>query len=300
MSWNRSKSGDTSSDGRMQCRAALRFRFGKGALAGFVVVVGGVLIAWLILGSRNQGIKFQDTELSASGKIAEVMPHISTNKAAAKPKKYAELTRDEKLAYYRNKYGDNLPENLKPIVHYLENPPQRTFTMPKRPESIFKRHSERTIAAFLMAEPGNWVMQPIEFGAKFDADFAASLNEKIEFNDDDTDEQRELKQAVIDTKKELAERVKNGEKASDVMAAHSRQLYELGQYKSNLESQIRQVKNDPKMSDLDVEDAVNAANQMLKDRGLPPIKMPNMLIRRASLKIAARRAAEKAAQEQKK
>ena len=41
-----------------------------------------------------------------------------------KKKKYNEMSNEEKLKYYRDKYGENIPSNLKPIVYYLENPPK--------------------------------------------------------------------------------------------------------------------------------------------------------------------------------
>ena len=293
MGWNQSTNSkaNTSDSPRNKAKTSLV----RGLVAAVIVVVGAVG-AWWWLASGNDA-KPKAAKPKPSAKIAEVTPGVAKRQEAEKPKKYADLTRDEKLAYYRNKYGDNLPENLKPIVYYLENPPQKKFEMPKRPESIFKHHSERTIASFLMVKPGTWIMNPIEFGAKFDADLAAALVEQIELSDDDTDDQRDLKTAVIETKKELAERIKNGEKASEILSEMSRQLYELGQYKSNLEDQVAKIRRDASMSDQDVQDAVNAANQMLKAKGLPPLKMPNMLIRHASLKRAAQRAAEKASQE---
>lgn len=143
-------------------------------------------------------------------------------------------------------------------------------------------------------------MKPVEFGPKFDADLAAAMNEEIEFADTDTDEQRELKQAVIDTKAELAERIKNGEKASDILTETSRQLYELGQYKRNLEQQVAEIRRNENYTDQDLEDFVKAANQMLEKKGLKPLRMPNMVLRHIGLKRQAQKAAEKTNQEKTK
>jgi len=133
------------------------------------------------------------------------------------------------------------------------------------------------------------------FNERFDEDFKASLDEKIEFTDEDTDEQKALKQAVIDTKAELAERMKNGESPSAAMNAFSDSMYELGQYRRMIQEELGKIKRDSSYSDQDVQDFVNAANKMLKDKGAQPISMPKMVFRHISLKKAAAKAAEKEA-----
>lgn len=216
-----------------------------------------------------------------------------------KPKTYGEMSREEKLQSIRAKYGDNIPDNLKPVVYYLENPPQKTFHPARTKFPYFNRRSEREIASVLNVEPGTWMMGRARFGDKFDKDLAAALNEKIEFLDDDADDVRAMKQAVVDTKKELAERIKNGERASDIMNDTIDELYALGQYRRELQEQVGAVRRNAEYSDQDVEDVVNAANKMLEAKGLPPLRMPNMLIRHASLQKAAARAAQEQSTENK-
>ena len=208
------------------------------------------------------------------------------------------LTKEEKraaqLKQIRDKYGDNIPENLKPVVYFLENPPQQTFHPARTKASIFKRRSEREIASMLMTEPGTWFMRKPTFDDRFDSDFRASLDEKIDITDEDSDEQKALKQAVIDTKAELAERMKTGEKPSDAMNAFAGSMYELGQYRRMLQDELGKIKRDASFSDRDVQEYVEAANKMLKEKGAKPIPMPKMVFRQVSLKMAAAKAAEKA------
>lgn len=222
------------------------------------------------------------------------VPPVVTNTPPTKEEKRA-----AQLKAIRDKYGDNIPENLKSVVYFLENPPQRTFHPSQSKESIFKRRSEREIASMVTAEPGTWFMRKPTFNERFDEDFRASLGEKIEISDDDTEEQKALKQAVIDTKAELAERMKAGETPSAVMGAHADAMYELGQYRRMIQDELGKLKRDAQYSDRDIEDFVNAANKMLKDKGAKPIPMPKMVFRHVSLKKAAARAEEKARQEQK-
>ena len=224
-------------------------------------------------------------------------PPVATNAPPTKEEKRA-----AQLKAIRDKYGDNVPDNLKPVVYFLENPPQKTFHPARTKASIFKRRSEREIAAMVMTEPGTWFMRKPTFNERFDEDFRASLGEAIELAEDDTDEDKALKQAVIDTKAELAERMKAGETPSAAMNAFADSMYELGQYRRLLQDELGKIKRDAQYSNQDVEDFVNAANKMLKDKGAQPIPMPKMVFRQVSLKKAAARAEEKArkAQEEKK
>jgi len=290
MAWN-------GSDKNEMVRAALPVRhatFGWMVAVAAVVVVGGGAI-WMYANGSGRS----ESSPGSSGKrglIATNAPsRVQSDAIVTEPqtpppeKKYSQLTREEKLQYWRDKYGDNLPDNIKPIVYYLENEPKTNYKPKPRPEAIFKYRSEREIASFLMVEPGTWMMRPVEFGAKFDKDLLQSLQDRIEILPGDSAEQRRLKEAVIAAKKELFDRAKDGENPSKIMSDFSNDLYQMGQYRRDLESEIRLMKNDPSKSDVDVSIAVEAANKMLEKKGLKPIRQPNMLIRNANLRRARER-----------
>lgn len=266
----------------------------RGAAALAIVVIGGGLAWWFAAGREDANRSIEEDASPRKAAITSVEPAKVDVPKPPKPKTYGEMTREEKLKSIRDKYGDNIPDNLKPVVYYLENPPQRTFHPARTKFPYFKRRSEREIASVLNVEPGTWMMGRARFGDKFDKDLAAALNEKIVFNDDDTDDVRAMKQAVVDTKKELADRVRNGEKASDIMNDTIDELYALGQYRRELQEQVGVIRRNAEYTDEDVQDVVSAANKMLEAKGLPPLRMPNMLIRHASLQKAAARAAEEA------
>lgn len=263
-------------------------------VCGTVVVLGTGIAMWLLQPSAEPPPR--SATATSSSHIQEVTPVAAPTNVMPKRKTYKDMTRDEKLKYFRDRYGNNLPENLKPVVYYLENPPQRTFHPKRQKYDIFKRSSEREIAAFILVEPGSWMMRPPEFGERFDDDLRAALSESIEISMDDDEETRALKQAVIDTKKELAERIAAGEKGSDIMNEAGKSLYDLGQYRRNLEEQVGEIRRNSKYTDQDMEDVVKAANEMLSKKGLKPLKMPNAMLRRACLKVAGKRAAAKAEQ----
>lgn len=273
---------------------------GRGLIAGILVVAIGSVAAWWFVGrSDNSKSATKGTVQKAQRPISEAKPKMATKAVTAtKTKAYGDMSREEKIKYWRDKYGDNLPDNIKPIVYYLENPPKEHYRGKSRPEAIFHRKSERQIAAFLSVTPGNWMMRPKVFDKRFDDDFAQSMAEKIEITPDDTEEQRKLKELVINAKKELAERLKAGETPSEIMTATAKELYDLGQYRQNLRKEVIAAQQDPNLSDQDVADLTEAANKMLEAKGLKGLRSIHPAIRQGYLARRAEKAAQKAAQEE--
>lgn len=286
MAWNKSSEGGGARTPAAPRRTrSVRPAVVRGMIAACVVVVGASIAAWWLMMNKPAPVR-EDADGTASRRIREVTPSaVPTNAVPVvkEKKKYSDLTDNEKLQFLREKFGDNPPPNIKPIIYTLEHPPKRNFKAPTSKYAIFRHPCERKIAAFLSVRPGSFVMRPQTFDDRFDQDFVTAMLDKIEFTDDDTPEQRELKQAVIDSKKELAALVKQGQKPSEVMTEVSKQLYDLGQYQHNLRKEIIRANQNPDMSDRDVADMVTAANKMLSDKGLQPLRMPNMLARQLNL-----------------
>ena len=290
MAWNRSSENGEAVSRPLQKRKGFRFSV-KGATAGALVVLGAAIAAWWLWPEWEAQ---QDAASTKKELIREVTP-ATAPKVAEKPEKkpFKELSREEQLKYYRDKYGDDIPENLKNVVYFLEHPPQREFKMPKSKYAIFRHPSERSIAGLASMEPGRWMMRAPKYDERFDRDFLEAVLDPIIISDDDTDEDRKLKQIVIDSKKELIDRIKQGERASDIMNETAQQLYKLGQFKRDLESEIRKVKNDATASDDDYKIAVEAANKLLESKGLPPMRMPSLMMRHVSLSRNALKANKK-------
>ena len=281
MAWNRpTEDGRANTPGSPRRGRSPRPTVVRGVIAGLIVSACAAVAAWLIL-SGSDDAPAQGTKHRAHGTIREVTPAAAPKakeepKAAEKP--YADLSNDEKLKYWHDRYGDNPPENLKAEIYFLKHPPAANFRPLPSPQDIFTRHSEREIAALLLVEPGAAMLRTPTYDERFDRDFAASLAEKIEFSKDDTEFQRDLKQAVIDAKKDLAVAVGGGQRASDAMNEYAKQLYELGEYRENIADQVYAIIKGKKPTDDDVKDCIDAANLMLKDKGIAPLKQPGMML----------------------
>ena len=297
MAWNKPTSntvGATSSS-RSSGRGKMP-RLRKGLIAGAAVVVAlGALCLWMFSGEEAQ----QDAASTKErGRIKEVAPAAApTNTVSVKSKRNKEQIRNHLIKKIEEKYGTNVPANLKAPLHYLKNPPQQYFVR-RNPHEYLSHSSERDIASVLMAEPGAFfVIQP-EFGESFNQDFINAMLDKIEIKDDDPEEIRKVKQFVTDAKKEIATLVKTeGKKPSELMNEHAAMMFELGRFQNDLEDELNRVRNNPDLSDDDVKDFFAAANKLRQERGLPERPVPNLTRRGLLLQKRTLRAERKAVRE---
>ena len=150
---------------------------------------------------------------------------------------------------------------------------------------LFKSPSDQWIAVALTVEPGTPMLMDPEsiFNERFKKKFQDSLNTKIEILDTDDPYDKELKQMVIDTKKELAARVKAGEDVCEIMKTTFNELKQLALYKQELETLVKESIRKNDTTDKDCEEILEAANKMLKDRGIEEMKMPGFYRKKIKL-----------------
>ena len=104
--------------------------------------------------------------------------------------------------------------------------------------------------------------------------------------EDDTPEDRELKLAVAETKKDLMQRVKAGEDFAQILKEAREEAQRMGAYRSDLKKQIDEIIRDESYTDKDVADFTKAANMMLEKEGLPGLRAPHILVRQEILRRA--------------
>lgn len=143
-------------------------------------------------------------------------------------------------------------------------------------QKIFKHKTDVYIAWLLNTEPGETLLGDIDYSI-FDTDFLETLSDPILNESDDDEFASRLKSAVREVRDELLRRCNTGEKLSDVMTAARKELQELGLYREELKEQITKIVENSEsdhFTEKDYNDLLNAANQMLEDRGAKPISMP--------------------------
>ena len=164
-------------------------------------------------------------------------------------------------------------EKLAPRIDFKKlNPPR------------FKNVADEQIAMLIEIEPGAGVFGAMPYGDAFDKQFFKSLEEEAPLIDLEEGKIRseydiELQKCVLDVKKEMLDRYKKGEKPSLIMAETRAELQRLGQYTHQLRQQVIEIMSDAQYSDSDVQDFKQAANEMLKQKGLPELSFPSMVFR---------------------
>ena len=149
---------------------------------------------------------------------------------------------------------------------------------------IFKSRTDNDIAFLMATEPGTPVFGSGEFFARgFTRKFLKSLETPIVINDDDSEYDRSLKQAVIDTRQELKKRYDGGEDIEKIMRDTRDEIQRLGQYKMQIDKFIKKETSGAErkgLTDNDIGEIIKAANKMLEEKGIAPIE-PSPMLRRA-------------------
>lgn len=154
--------------------------------------------------------------------------------------------------------------------------------------AIFKHRSENEIAALLTMTPGETLVGTPTYTKRFTDDFLKSLETPIVVSEEDSPEDTELKLAMVETKIDLKARLDAGEDLGQILLDTRREYQELARYKMMLQHEIAELKKNPDATIQDVEDFVTAANQLLEQKGIAPLKLSpiskRMLLRKKGSK----------------
>ena len=78
--------------------------------------------------------------------------------------------------------------------------------------------------------------------------------------------------------------MKAGENPADIMTQSRAELQKLGFYRMELEKELKQIRKDPNIDKDSYNLFVEAANQMLKNKGGEPLFAPKVVYRQLMLK----------------
>lgn len=296
MAWNKPTSStvDATSSSRPAGRGKMpRLRL---IIAGAVVVALGVLCIWMFSSGKDTPQAKADKERGFIKEVAPSLPKPPTQ--AQKLKKrypWLKIPDDWEKPYPPQAYWPDgrLKEHTR-YVKVVTNGMNRLYL--SKEQLIFPEGGPNVqIASLLAHEPGDLVIGEYDVGKNFNKFFLESLEKPIVINDSDDEYAKALKQAVIETKADLKRRLDAGENLRDVLNDTRKEMRELSLYRQEIQKMVADVKRDKKgeLTAKDLEDLYGAANKMLADRGVKPLQMPGMIIRR--MKIREAEAAAKAA-----
>ena len=298
MAWNAPQGGKTPQKSRPNGGVRPLFL----AVVVLAAVAGVGVVVWMASGKPSSPVA---DEGKKDGKKPST---IAVAKPTAKPSKQEVAV--EEPAYRTNRWGEVVkrqkPETYRDergVLRYkngngrVPNPddfknPTRISTRGNMHE--FKHPVENEIAALIMTQPGEPLVGEPDY-SNMKQDFVNALLDKIEIGEDDSELDRELKLNVEEMKKELAERVKNGEDIVEIFKEARRELRASAEYRNSLGELVQEQLYNPEISDEDLASTIKAANKMLEAKGIEPIGETRFLkVRNRMLRAQERRKAEAA------
>ena len=242
----------------------------RGLVAALIIVAGGGLAIWLIMG-MNRGEKVQTAKDGKSSLIAEVAPEIAPAKASLPkpqpPKQIDPNARPTKSCEIVNDYVKLPSGRIHKITGVITN---SVANRPKAAYEIFERNCNNEIAAYLTLKPGDVIVGTPNYNGRFKKDFLESINEPIIITEDDTPEQAQLKRDVIEARLQLKDAMDNGEDIEQIMLDTRTELQALMVAKMELRHLFYEERQKCE-TDEDVEDLFKACNNLLEEKGIAPI-----------------------------
>ena len=148
-----------------------------------------------------------------------------------------------------------------------------TSSAQKPKYAIFHHHVENEIASLLTMQPGEGIVGTPRYSPRLNEEFMKSLENPIVVYDEDSEEDKILKNAMIETKAQLKERLDNGEDLAQILLDTRREYQELARYRMTIEAELVKFKRQENVTEQDLDDFINAANATLAQKGIAPMKL---------------------------
>lgn len=288
MGWNGSgKQGETDVMGNVGTKHIAISRRMVWVVTGLVLAGCATAVYFLIQG--NDASPEAKTPIKKpTNAIAEVKPAIVTNVVSEKAEKKEPYDPYEGL-----KPGEHRKVNWKRPANWDQlSPQQKTRIQPIgrviKPLSwgrkrLFTERSDCKIERLLRHEPGKILLGTGQYGEQFKQDFLESIKVPIIVSKDDSPEDAAMKKAVIATRLDLKDALDRGEDISKIMEDTERQLRQMAGLRENLRRELMQLRNNDGITEQELSDYVSAANKMLSDNGIEPLKYANFWYNKARL-----------------
>lgn len=273
------------------------FQLNKNLWISFIVIVFAVVLGLLpeLNNTTNEQKKNQEKPKNQqiekkTPKVEKVAEPIVTNKIDKLAKLRSQIYVDDKGV---RRWPGGLRVVDEPPTFVISNANDIIVKGRNINRQIFKYSSENQIAGLLKIEIGEMVMGSMTYGQRFIDDFKKSLKEEIQFNENDSDEDIELKKAVIDTKKELLARMQSGEDIGKIMSETRKELQDIARYRQTIRQDLMAAIKDENMTEQDIDDFVSAANQLLVEKNAKPLAFPSLLRRKIQMRDMQRKGKNK-------
>ena len=250
-------------------------------LRAYLLILGGVAILglgiWLLTWTPKTEVEDDDSVNKKSAPITAVQPSAAPKPATMPTNALPAKKKTRKWEYPESRTNELSAAELRKWKVMHRPPPGYTNdtsrTEPQPKYAIFKHNSENEIASLLTMTPGETLVGTPHYTKKLTEDFLKSLETPIVVSEEDSPEDAELKRAMIETKIELKQRLDAGEDLGQILLDTRSQYQDLARYKMTLEQEFSALRKNPDISMQDIEDFMTAANQLLEQKGIAPLKL---------------------------
>lgn len=246
----------------------------RGFFLGLGSILAGAVILYLLFSSNSRS-KEEDMP-APSPAITNTIPKETGSTLQESSSNSIVVAKNQSKQFFRYKNGVRIIEstiktnsNGYIIEDYkLEN--GRTGRSIKPPDPIFTNPSDQVIALAISTEPGH-SMPPLPDLHGIDEDFAKSLLSPIVINDTDPEDVKSLKKRVIETKKLLIEKIKEGETVQEALVEHQQEMERLSY--SRLMA-IREVQDIREREGQEMaQEFIERINKKFRSEGIPEIQV---------------------------
>ena len=237
-----------------------------------------ILFIWYLIPPEAPDKSNVDSVVKKNSSIEEVKPQISK----AQPK---QLEKND-IPYWERTSTNGLTHRqlMKWKIHH--RPPavitnNTSETELKPAYAIFNTYVDNDLASLLTFEAGSTIVGDPGYERWFTKAFLKSLETPIIVDENDTPEQAQLKKDVIALKIELKSRYDAGEDIVEIMRNTHEEFQNLAIAKEEIERSARElIKSGNNLTEKDIDDIISAANIMLDQNGIAPIKLGPIARRR--------------------
>ena len=284
---------------RRQPRAPQKRKGGGKSLLAIVALLAVCCAAYFIFSGGEK--KTAEEKDKQTKRIKEVKPAAApTNKVekANEPEKGVRYTRGgRKIKVPKNPWGTPIPKDLEYKPHWEYTPEDYARIDPgyaERHERFLQRQAanpwktgvDSQLSVLLFSEPGK-PSALIPFTPRFKEQFLKSIKTPIVVSKDDPPELQEQKRKMIETKIWLKDQIDDGKDIVKILNDEIAYRNKVQGLRDNLMRELREVQKTATSIE-EVQDYVNAANQMLEKEGGAkvglPMKYTQMLIDRRAAK----------------
>lgn len=243
----------------------------RGIVAGVVTIIVLGVACYFIFGTNSQTAK-QGADKDR-GRIKEVTP-ARAKKADALPEVKKEAA---KVAV-----AQPAVSNAEEVAVAKPKPRRNVKTTTNRihrvksPYAIFKHRYQNELAAYMTVAPGTMMVGRPHYTSKFVKEVVETMSLPIEDEPTDTPEQKALRQEMRTVMKSLQAEVDAGRDVREIFTQTREELQKLGEYRQEIENEVKKSYRNKEISDQDVEDIIDAANIMLEKKGIAPLKFGKM------------------------